>query len=178
MTMMTRGNGHPDVAGDERSRLMRTLHVEGATRGLSHDDLSGGAQLAFGVASLADLTPAQLRECIRSLREKMPARSEPAPRERHGPANGALRIITGKQRSFIGRLRSELCLTPEQLDQLVMREFGVVGMSEIRTTVEAGKLINLLIGMNRRRRLIGQRHSRKRTCTNVRSEFRKEVPMK
>lgn len=151
----------------ERAKLLRILHREGALRRLSHDDLRGGANLAFGVDSLADLTLSQLRQCIQSLCVKMPVApvapvapasrrclpdsSTASTRPRRGQPGGNLRMITGKQRSFIGRLRGELGLTPTQLDDVIAREFGVVGMSEIRTTVEAGKLINLLIGMNRQR---------------------------
>jgi hypothetical protein len=55
---------------EQRSKMMRGLHAEASKRGLSHDGLHELVEKRYGVASLSQLSEAQLREWYREFSGK------------------------------------------------------------------------------------------------------------
>jgi hypothetical protein len=156
------------TADQQRKRLLRILHGEGAKRGLDHDALSDGARMGYQVGSLAQLSLPQLRDYIQRLGTRPDSRgsgignrgsaeprtpnTEPR-RHARGSANAAMKVISPAQRHLIADLRDEIGWTDEQLDGFIAKQFAneCSGMKDVRTSAEAARLITVMIGINRQR---------------------------
>jgi hypothetical protein len=163
----------------QRSKLLRLLHVEAAKRGVTHETLSQGAREHWGVESMSHLTLAQLRDYVERVcnrpekRTDSPARpvGPSRPRGRTRP-DGVIWTATPRQRRFIESLleRSSHGL-PDPVgaafrfakrvlgSDLVLEDApaGTDGLAAIAAAVgtgkAAGQLINALIGSLKKRGL-------------------------
>jgi hypothetical protein len=120
---------------------------------MDHDALSSLACGAAGVASMTDLTDAQMRDLVRELARPVvapppsavPASRRRAPRGRPAEA-GVVRMATPRQRDYIHGLASAAGWSQSHLHKWLQHHFGLATVAEIPTVRAASDIINALIG--------------------------------
>ena len=154
---------------DDHTRLLRALHAAGRKRGYGHASL----REIVGVESLSDATEKQLRAALARLgtRNQGPGSGKNSPHRRgarRASAPGTIRLPSEKQRNLVQKLIYKLCWLYAELTQYIggtwrTDDLGRWWKDEDRTSADASKTINVLIGYTKTKN-VGRASARQCTC--------------
>jgi len=145
---------------DQRAKMMRGLHAEASKRGLSHDGLHELVEKRYGVASLSQLSEAQLREWYREFSGKgfrHPGMGSASRRRAAGtagkkagsmPAPRVVELAGADDIAMLIDLAARIGWSVTALHKFVARQLG---REQIRTMADVNKVLWALKAIARRR---------------------------